>query len=194
VVAAADSVTVAARATLWLFAPATGTLLDPARVQKVFKRVLKTAGLPLHFSPRCLRHTYASLLLQQGESPAYVQRQLGHASIRLTVDMYGKWLPTGNKAAVDGLDSASGSKVVAKQAGGPEAAPHVPDSSSAPWVIRTPDLLIRSQTLYPTELRAREVTCISQAPDARKQRPRRRACAVRSARGRRARSGDGATR
>ncbi|TDI45724.1 MAG: hypothetical protein E2P00_03090 [Acidobacteria bacterium] len=61
----------------------------------------------------------ASLLLQQGESPAYVQRQLGHASIQLTVDTYGKWLPMGNKAAVDRLDDqqinraaeASGSRI-----------------------------------------------------------------------------------
>jgi hypothetical protein len=80
-------------------------------------RVLKKAGLPLHFTPHCLRHTYASLMLQQGESPAYVQRQLGHASIQLTVDTYGKWLPMGNKGAVDRLDehqaAASGSKMVA---------------------------------------------------------------------------------
>lgn len=46
----------------------------------------------------------SSLLLQQGESPAYVQRQLGHSSIKLTVDTYGRWLPMGNKAAVDRLD------------------------------------------------------------------------------------------
>ena len=51
-----------------------------------------------------------SLLLQQGESPAYVQRQLGHASIQLTVDTYGKWLPMGNKAAVNRLDDERGSK------------------------------------------------------------------------------------
>ena len=60
-------------------------------------RALKAAGLPLHFSPHCLRHSFASLLLQHGESPAYIQRQLGHASIQLTVDTYGKWLPMGNK-------------------------------------------------------------------------------------------------
>jgi hypothetical protein len=61
--------------------------------------------------------TFASLLLQQGESPVYVQRQLGHASIQLTVDTYGRWLPLGNKAAVDRLDDPvwqqSGSKTVA---------------------------------------------------------------------------------
>ena len=77
------------------------------------KRILKAVGFPLHFSPHCLRHTFASLLLQQQESPAYVQRQLGHSSIKLTVDTYGKWLPMGNKAAVDRLDDQSGSKMVA---------------------------------------------------------------------------------
>ena len=77
-------------------------------------RVLKKAELPGHFTPHCLRHTYASLLLQQGESIVYVQRQLGHSSIQLTVDTYGKWLPMGNKAAVDRLDYVtSGSKMVA---------------------------------------------------------------------------------
>ncbi len=61
---------------------------------------------------------FASLLLQQGESPVYVQRQLGHASIKLTVDTYGRWLAMGNKAAVDRLDGASGSKVVANAVAG----------------------------------------------------------------------------
>jgi hypothetical protein len=35
----------------------------------------------------------------------------------------------------------------------------------APGEIRTPDLLVRSQTLYPTELRAREVkSCGEERP------------------------------
>ena len=42
--------------------------------------VLKQRQLPLHFSPHCLRHTYASLMFQQGESSIYVQRHMGHAS------------------------------------------------------------------------------------------------------------------
>ena len=76
------------------------------------------------FTPHCLRRTYASLLLQQGESIVYVQRQLGHASIQLTVDTYGKWLPMGNKAAVDRLDYVtSGSKMVATAVSGTKMAP-----------------------------------------------------------------------
>ena len=36
-----------------------------------------------------LRHSYASLLINQGESIKYVSRQLGHASINITADLYG---------------------------------------------------------------------------------------------------------
>jgi integrase len=63
-------------------------------VRKVFRRCVKAANLPKHFTPHCLRHTFASLLLQAGESPQYVKEQLGHASITLTVDTYGKWFAT----------------------------------------------------------------------------------------------------
>ena len=133
---------------LWVFWTETGTPLDESRVRKVFTKMLKAAGLPLHFSPHCLRHSFASLLLQQGESPAYVQRQLGHASIQLTVDTYGKWLPLGNKAAVNRLDEESGSKVVAKAKSGTSNVPEVPDLNGGPWRTRTSDPLIKSQLLY----------------------------------------------
>ena len=89
-----------------------------------------------------------SLLLQQGESPAYVQRQLGHASIQLTVGTYGKWLPMGNKAAVNRLDDESGSKVVAKTATGTSGVLEVPVNAGGPSRTRTLDPLIKSQLLY----------------------------------------------
>jgi hypothetical protein len=100
--------------------------------------------LPRHFSPHSLRHTFASLLLQQGESPAYVQRQLGHASIQLTVDTYGKWLPLGNVAAVDRLDERpSGNKMVTKTESGTSDVLEVPDSFGGPSRTRTLDPLIK---------------------------------------------------
>jgi integrase len=46
----------------------------------------------------------ASLLIQAGESLAYVRDQLGHHSIKVTVDIYGHLAPEGNKQAVDKLD------------------------------------------------------------------------------------------
>ena len=94
-----------------------GTPLDEDNTRKAMGRILKRAGLPGHFTPHCLRHTYASLLLQQGVSIVFVQRQLGHASIQLTVDTYGKWLPVESGGALERLDpmpgAESGSKMVA---------------------------------------------------------------------------------
>lgn len=52
-----------------------------------------------------IRHTFASLLLQQGESLTYVKEQMGHSSIQVTVDIYGHPVPGGNRAAVDKLDA-----------------------------------------------------------------------------------------
>jgi len=98
-----------------LFISEAGTMLDYANVRKVFLRCLRAAHLPLHYSPHCLRHSYASQLLQLGASPAYVQRMLGHASIQLTVDTYGKWLPMGNRATANLLDDQNGSKTVANE-------------------------------------------------------------------------------
>lgn len=80
---------------VWAFCTTVGTPFSAPNVRHAMSRVLKKAELPGHFTPHCLRHTYASLLLQQGESIVYVQRQLGHSSIQLTVDTYGKWLPMG---------------------------------------------------------------------------------------------------
>ncbi len=131
----------------WVFCTEAGTPLDGSRVRKVFRKALRAAGLPLHFTPHCLRHSFASLLLQQGESPAYVQRQLGHASIQLTVDTYGKWLPMGNKAAVNRLDDADGSRLVAKSATSGGRVSEVPKKNGAGGGSRTRDLLITNQLL-----------------------------------------------
>jgi len=77
--------------------------VNPAFIRmKLWYKLVTRAGLrflPLH----SLRHTYASLLLQDRESPAYVKAQLGHSSIQLTVDRYGHFIPGTNRAAVDRL-------------------------------------------------------------------------------------------
>ena len=79
--------------------------------QAAFKRALGAAGLPAHFSPHSLRHSFASILLAAGVSPAYVQQQLGHANIGLTVGTYGRWLRKKAPGALEILES--GSEVVA---------------------------------------------------------------------------------
>jgi integrase len=136
----------------WVFPSDVWTPMDHANVGKAFKRVLKAAGLPLHHSPHSLRHTFASLLLQQGEAIQYVQRMLGHASITLTVDIYGKWLPMGNKAAVDRLDeppfSESGGKLVADATRTSKRRLQVVEGLGDPPRTRTLNPEIKSLLLY----------------------------------------------
>jgi len=73
-------------------------------IRRVFKRVLAKAGLrEIRFHD--IRHTYASLLLSNGESPVYVKEQLGHHSIQMTVDIYGHLIPSSNRGAVNKLDT-----------------------------------------------------------------------------------------
>jgi integrase len=55
--------------------------------------------------PYDTRHTYASVLLSNGESLKYVSTQLGHSSIRMTADVYGHLEVGSNRAAVDRLPS-----------------------------------------------------------------------------------------
>jgi hypothetical protein len=109
----------------------------------------------IHLQPGLAR-VPASLSLphpaQQGESLTYMQRQLGHASINLTADTYGKWLPLGNKAAADRLDATvfheSGSKVVAAEVFEQEEDSEVVGKFGGPCRGRTCGPLIKSQLLY----------------------------------------------
>ena len=89
-----------------VFTCTAGTPYDETKVRKALKRCLKAAGLPGRFSLHTFRHSFASILLSEGTSPAYVQRALGHASITITVDTYGSWLPNANQGAVATLDAA----------------------------------------------------------------------------------------
>jgi integrase len=88
----------------WLFPGPNGR---PVRRQyftdAVWRPILRRASVRYR-PPVQLRHSYASLLIQQGESLAYVRDQLGHHSIKLTVDTYCHWLPGSNRQAVDRLD------------------------------------------------------------------------------------------
>ena len=95
---------------------AEGKRIDMHNVKlRVFHKCLTKAGLRrIRFHD--LRHTYATLLLMQGESPAYVRDQLGHASIKMTVDIYGHWIPGANRQAVNrlpGLRTATATMAVA---------------------------------------------------------------------------------
>ncbi len=69
-----------------------------------------------------LRHTYASLLIDQGENCKYVQVQMGHSSIKITMDTYGHLMSDVNQEAASKLGrcvlggnfEVDGSKMVAE--------------------------------------------------------------------------------
>ena len=64
------------------------SLVESRVVEGVFAGLLKQAELRrIRFHD--LRHTFASLPLQQGENTVYVKEQMGHSSIQVTVDLYG---------------------------------------------------------------------------------------------------------
>src|SRR5215203_4175617 len=82
-----------------------GGPIGPEKVtQRAFKPLLKRAGLPeMRFHD--LRHTFATLLLARGVHPTYVQRALGHASVKMTLDRYSHWMPSMGRATADAIDA-----------------------------------------------------------------------------------------
>lgn len=81
-----------------------GAIIDPDNLyHRLFLPVLAKAGvrkIRLHD----LRHTFGSLLIQNGASVVYVKEQMGHSSIQVTVDTYGHLIPGANVSFVDKLD------------------------------------------------------------------------------------------
>ncbi|MGD8991343.1 MAG: site-specific integrase [Desulfobacterales bacterium] len=72
-------------------------------IRNIWKRMLdKPKSRDMRFHD--FRHSFASLLLSNGESPVYVKEQLGHLSIQMTVDIYGHLIPSSNRRAVNALD------------------------------------------------------------------------------------------
>jgi integrase len=83
-----------------VFTSNVGTPLDPDNViHRSFKPMLQRAGLPeIRFHD--LRHTFATLMLSNGEHPKIVQEMLGHSQISLTLDTYSHALPSMQDRAV----------------------------------------------------------------------------------------------
>ena len=70
------------------------------RVFRPAVRRTKLTGFRFHD----LRHTYAALMVAAGAHPKYLQAQMGHSSIRVTLDLYGHLFPDANRGVLDALD------------------------------------------------------------------------------------------
>ena len=88
-----------------VFPSEVGTPICPDNIgPRYMEPALEQAGLR-KFRFHDLRHTFGSLLIQAGISPAYVQKQMGHRSIQVTIDVYGHLISGENVAWIDTLDS-----------------------------------------------------------------------------------------
>lgn len=66
-----------------------GTELDAANVRRAFRRIAKAAGLnPRAWTPRELRHSFVSLLSDDGMRLEDIAELCGHAGTRVTQAVY----------------------------------------------------------------------------------------------------------
>lgn len=75
----------------------------PDKIIKRFKRLIREAGLPeIRFHD--LRHTAASLMLNNGVPVIVVSKRLGHSQASITLDVYGHLIPNMQKQVADLMD------------------------------------------------------------------------------------------
>lgn len=85
--------------------PTGGPISHPVFYRTYFKPAAAAIGVPdLRFHG--LRHTYAALLIAQGANPLAVQQRLGHASIEVTLNVYGHLFPHLDQQVTDALNDA----------------------------------------------------------------------------------------
>lgn len=96
------------KATAWqehglMFASTTGTPINPSNLRRSFRVLLKESGLPkIRFHD--LRHTAASLMLNNGIPVLIVSRRLGHSKPSITLDVYGHLIPSKQEEVVQLMD------------------------------------------------------------------------------------------
>jgi integrase len=86
----------------FIFTSAVGTPIDPRNFYREFTKICRDAGMD-DWHPHELRHSAASLMLAQGVKLQVVSQVLGHASIRMTADVYGHILDPDRQEAADAM-------------------------------------------------------------------------------------------
>jgi len=61
----------------------------------IWRPLLKRAGVRYRH-PYTIRHTFASMMLSNGENIMWVAKQMGHSTVATVIDTYGKWIPDGS--------------------------------------------------------------------------------------------------
>jgi integrase len=61
--------------------------IDPRNFARPFEQILRRASLP-RMRVHDMRHTFAILMLELGESPKTVRTMLGHSRVAIALDIY----------------------------------------------------------------------------------------------------------
>ena len=91
-----------------------GTPLEERNVLRRFQTLCEDSGLP-KLRLYDLRHTHASLLINEGVHPKKISERLGHSSIKLTMDTYGHLFEGSDKDSAEKMQNLFGDGLRAKQ-------------------------------------------------------------------------------
>jgi integrase len=97
----------------YVFTSTVGTPLERRSLDRIFKHLCAAAGLrQIRFHD--LRHSAASILIAEGVHPKAIQELLRHASIRLTMDIYGHLFDQVQQETADKMDEVLGRRTSEK--------------------------------------------------------------------------------
>ena len=85
-----------------LFVRKNGGRLSSSNVNACFKSACRRAGRVMRFHD--LRHTHATVLLQQGVDAKLVSLRLGHSKIAIMYDLYSHFIPQDQRQAVEVIE------------------------------------------------------------------------------------------
>ncbi|RPJ52764.1 MAG: site-specific integrase, partial [Acidobacteria bacterium] len=89
-------------------------VFHPDELNDFWDEHIKPLGLKPTSTPHAMRHSYASVLIQeQGHNLKFIQSQMRHASFHITMGTYGHLFKTNNPEAMRSLDAFFAPKVVA---------------------------------------------------------------------------------
>ena len=90
-----------------LFRTSQGGLVTAYQISRATRRAAKRAGIRGgKVSSHDLRHACAANLIKQGNTAKAIQLHLGHGSIRITMDTYGRLFEGDDEALAVGMEAA----------------------------------------------------------------------------------------